>query len=250
MSKEKSLDELYDKALGKSKKRLTIGSRVEFATATGTVRGVVRSAPYRRNGEVIVDVKPTAELDLRFSSRFVRVPSAGGTIAVSMQRLKGGAHGYKKTKKPGGVHGITTGSWVSASRMRCPSAKSLTEAFRDLSSADAHAIRKLCKTVDDPDALEELIDENHPKTEAYVHQMHSSPYNSRMWRRTVVLDAINHLLDGFGVEPLGPVGTSGPPYEFINFGDTYVNTLIYKKDTDRLFIGSWGDIAEKHPKWE
>ncbi len=175
--KEKSLDELYDKALGKPKERSTI-----HGTSAGQKREVREWKPR---------------------------------------------------------HGIT-----------CPSAKSLTAAFRDLSSKDANAIRKLCKVADDDPDLEELIDEKHPKTEAYVQQMHSSPYNSRMWRRTVVLHAINNLVDGHGVEPLGPVAMSGPPYEYINMGDTYDTTLIYKKDSDRLSIGNWGDIAERHPEWE
>ncbi len=77
------------RAHGYTRKRLKVGSRVEFSTETGTIRGVVHSTPYRRNSEVVIDVKPTAEMDLRFSPRFMRVPAKGGTIAVPLKKLDG-----------------------------------------------------------------------------------------------------------------------------------------------------------------
>lgn len=44
------------------------------------------------------------------------------------------------------------------------------------------------------------------------------------------------------VEPLGPVSMrEGPPYQ-------YAATLIYKRDSDRLSIGNWGDLVERHPR--
>jgi hypothetical protein len=139
----------------------------------------------------------------------------------------------------------------TASGIRCPTAKSLMSAFRDLTQADANKIRKLCKLADAPDALEDFVRDHCPETQRYVMQMYNSPYNSGMWRRTVVLDAINHLVGGYGVEALGPNigGTKAPPYEYINTGDTYNTTLIYRRSSDNLFIGTWGDIAEKHPNW-
>ena len=79
--------------------------------------------------------------------------------------------------------------------------------------------------------------------------MYSDPYNSHMWRVTVALHAIDKIMGTYGVEPLGPVGTSGPPYEYLNTGDSYGTTLIYRKSTDNLFIGDWGSIAERHPNW-
>lgn len=36
-----------------------------------------------------------------------------------------------------------------------------------------------------------------------------------------------------------------PPYEYLDAGDPYTPTLIYKRDTDNLYIGCWGDIAER-----
>jgi len=36
--------------------------------------------------------------------------------------------------------------------------------------------------------------------------------------------------------------------EYINMGDSYIPTLCYDRDKDRIFISSWGDIVEKHPR--
>lgn len=135
--------------------------------------------------------------------------------------------------------------------MRAPSVDALVSAF-NIPSPKAKLIRKLAKTVDDADKLQALIEAECPETADYVRKMHSSPYSSHMWRVTVALDAMSHVLDMHGVEGLGP--TSGPsyapPYEYLNAGDTYATTLIYRRKTDSLSIGSWGDIAEKHPSWE
>jgi hypothetical protein len=138
--------------------------------------------------------------------------------------------------------------------MRAPSEKKLLEAFRDLTPKNAKLIRKFAKAEDDTtgETLENLVPKV-PATDAYVRSLYSSPYRSRIWRVTVALHAINELVEGHGVEGLGP-GRSGdyaPPYEYINTGDTYSTTLIYDRDKDRLFIGSWGDIVEKEgDDWE
>lgn len=136
--------------------------------------------------------------------------------------------------------------------MRAPSEKKLLEAFRDLSKKDAKLIRKFAKAEDDPEELEELV-EKVPATEAYVRSMYSDPYRSGIWRVTVVLHAINEIVGGYGVEGLGPgrSGDQAPPYEYINFGDTYATTLIYDRDKDRLYIGDWGSIVETEGgEWE
>ena len=132
--------------------------------------------------------------------------------------------------------------------MRCPSKTRLIQAFR-IPPQKADQIRALCRLVDEPKALEAFIVKACPATLRYVRSLHGSPYGSRMWRRTVVLHAIDHALGGHGIEPLGPVATSGPPYEYVNFGDPYTTTLINRKSTDALSIGAWGDIAERHPSW-
>lgn len=133
--------------------------------------------------------------------------------------------------------------------MRCPSAKALEQAFR-ISREKANLVRKIAKAVDSN--LEAVIDKCCPKTAAYAQSCHNNPYNMKIWRVTMALHAINDVIGGHGVEVLGPPrsGDYAPPYEYVNMGDTYATTLIYKRSTDNLFIGNWGDIAEKHPSWE
>ncbi len=139
--------------------------------------------------------------------------------------------------------------------MQTPSAAKLQATFR-LSRADAELIRALGHAADDGDALRELVDRYEdarlPKTAKYVRSLHSDPYYSRIWRVTVALEAMNEIMDTHGVEALGPgrEGDYAPPYEYLNTGDTYAATLIYHRASDSLRIGSWGDIAERHPNWE
>lgn len=134
--------------------------------------------------------------------------------------------------------------------MRAPGLKALTDTFR-ISEDDAKLIRKLAKATDSAEDLEALIAVKCPKTADYVRSMHSSPYGSHMWRVTVALHAMDVVMGTHGVEALGP--TSGPsyspPYEYLNMGDTYDTTLIYRRKTDTLSIGSYGDVVEKHPSW-
>lgn len=136
--------------------------------------------------------------------------------------------------------------------MRVPTVKSLTAAFRDLPPDYARLIRRIAHAADSGEELQRVIESKCPDTAAYVRQLQSSPYGSQIWRVTVALHAIDRLLGTNGVEALGP-GRSGdyaPPYEYCNTGDPYATTLIYKRDTDSLFIGNWGGIAEQHPNWE
>jgi hypothetical protein len=129
--------------------------------------------------------------------------------------------------------------------MKAPSLARLLTAFRDLSPEKAMLIRALCHDVDAPDALRCHIETKCEATHAYVRSLYSDPYDSRMWRRTVALHAIDKILDTFGVESLGEVDMrEGPPYEYCNAGDPYVATLIYQRNADTLFIGCWGDLVE------
>lgn len=135
--------------------------------------------------------------------------------------------------------------------MKAPSANAMMEAL-SISDEQAKLIRALAKNTDEAEKLSAIIEEHCPKTVKYVGRLHSSPWNSKIWRVTVALNAMDEVLGSYGVEALGP-GRSGdyaPPYEYLNMGDTYAATLIYKRSSDALSIGSWGDIAEKHPEWE
>jgi hypothetical protein len=37
----------------------------------------------------------------------------------------------------------------------------------------------------------------------------------------------------------------GPPYLYLNTGDTYATTVMYSRDAGVLFAASWGDVAEE-----
>ena len=131
--------------------------------------------------------------------------------------------------------------------MRAPSAKRLVKSFRDLTRDQANQIRALAHACGNPERLATLVEEKHPATRDYVRSLFSSPYRSQIWRVTVAMHAIDRVLGTYGVEGLGPPrsGDYAPPYEYCNAGDTYSTTLIYKRATDTLLIGSWGDIVEK-----
>lgn len=134
--------------------------------------------------------------------------------------------------------------------MRMPSSKRLQEALR-LTAEQAKLVRAIGHAADDEDVLPTIIEGSVPETAAYVRSMHSDPYRSHMWRVTVALHAMNVIIGTHGVEPLGPPsgGSYAPPYEYLNTGDTYGTTLIYRRRTDTVSIGDWGSIAERHPNW-
>lgn len=135
--------------------------------------------------------------------------------------------------------------------MRCPSLQNLMNDLR-ISDTQAKLVRALARAADDGEVLAALVEASCPNTAAYVRSMHSDPYRSHMWRVTVALHAMDKIIGTYGVETLGPgQGSSyAPPYEYLNAGDTYAATLVYKRSSDSLSIGSWGDIAERHPEWE
>lgn len=146
--------------------------------------------------------------------------------------------------------------------MRVPSLDRLLKAFPSLDEQQAKLIRALGHAVDEGepdhtyglranDKLEKLVDEHVPGTSKYVRSMHSDPYRMHMWRVTVALHAMNEVMGTYGVEALGPDvhGYNAPPYEYLNTGDTYATTLIYRRRDNSLNIGSWGDIVEHHRNW-
>lgn len=135
--------------------------------------------------------------------------------------------------------------------MRMPSSQRLQEALK-LTPEQAKLVRAIGHATDDGEILSSLIESNVPATAEYVRSMHGDPYGSHMWRITVALHAIDNIVGTNGVEALGPTSGPGyaPPYEYLNAGDTYAATLIYRRHTDTVTIGDWGSIAERHPSWE
>lgn len=131
--------------------------------------------------------------------------------------------------------------------MKTPSKKDLMNVF-DISPKKADLIRELMLAAAD-EASRELSDivESEPElkqTDIYVRNLYNNPYNSYMWSVTVALHGVNTLVDGHGVEPLGEVSMSGPPFEYINMGDPYMTTLIFNHEDNELFIGDWATVAE------
>lgn len=65
----------------------------------------------------------------------------------------------------------------------------------------------------------------------------------------MILHAIDTLIGTFGVEPLYGSRQEAHgielPHYYLNTGGSYNTTLIYKRETDNLFIGCWGNIAER-----
>jgi hypothetical protein len=131
--------------------------------------------------------------------------------------------------------------------MRMPSSKRLQTALR-LDSKQAALIRAVGHATDDGEALSAIIEASIPKTAEYVRRMHSDPYNSHVWRVTVALNAMDNIVGTHGVESLGPSDQDdrfAPPYEYLNAGDSYATTLIYRRRTDTLSLGCWADIADR-----
>lgn len=133
-------------------------------------------------------------------------------------------------------------------QVRVPGILAMARTFRDLGLAGAVQIWAIARAADDADDLRRQV-ERVPSTAEYVRRMHGDPYDSQMWRDTVVLHAIDAVLGTYGVEPLGPVDQRrGPPFEYLNAGDTYATTLVYCRDDDRLIISCMGGIVERHDK--
>lgn len=133
--------------------------------------------------------------------------------------------------------------------MRCPNVKRLVTLF-GLTLERARLIRKIARAHSEGgSAMQALVEEYCPRTDAHARACYGDPYGSANWRATMALEAIDECIPTTdGVEPLGPVDMhAGPPYQYLNVGDPYKPTLIYH--TDNLFIGCWGDIAERHPDW-
>lgn len=134
--------------------------------------------------------------------------------------------------------------------IRSPSVKRLCATF-ELTREQAQLIKRLCALRDDRNALEVLVSRECPDTDSYTRDCYRSVYESHMWRTTIVLHAIDHILGTCGVEALGdtePRAGYAPEYEYCNTGDAYASTLIYRRASDNLFIGSWATIVERMPR--
>ena len=60
-----------------------------------------------------------------------------------------------------------------------------------------------------------------------------------------ILSAADRILNGYGVESIPGVGGA---LSYVNMGDTYHDTLIFDRKTNRFVVSSWGDIVERQPR--
>ena len=63
---------------------------------------------------------------------------------------------------------------------------------------------------------------------------------------TLKLEALNEVLEGYGVEYIAAGrGSKSPAFEYINFGGTYDTTIVYFPGRRTWRVTCWGDIVER-----
>lgn len=58
------------------------------------------------------------------------------------------------------------------------------------------------------------------------------------------LCAINHVIDGHGVEAIFDSGAKWPDMEYVNLGDTYTATVVFDWVEHKWMVTSWGHWIE------
>lgn len=86
------------------------------------------------------------------------------------------------------------------------------------------------------DKLEQYEDVNKWVAQCY----HKPPYLDRL------LCALNQVYETYGVEVInkGDFWDSPIVAEYLNTGDTYETTLVYRHDLGRFQVTTWGDLVE------
>jgi hypothetical protein len=97
------------------------------------------------------------------------------------------------------------------------------------------------------DDVRELVHRYYGKlrTDASEEELTSELIDALKNRRTSdALEQASELLEGFGVEALGP--NSDPLYLYINFGDTYDPTIMWSRIDNKIIVamGGWGSVWE------
>ncbi len=135
--------------------------------------------------------------------------------------------------------------------MRTPSIERLMALFpKDIDRTRAKIIKKLAHLHtggrNARELLELVVRDNCPRTISWADTCLGNPFHNGLWRTTMTLSAIDELCGTCGVESFGPTDSCyAPAYEYLNTGDLYTRTLVYKRATDNLYIASPGDIMEK-----
>lgn len=113
-----------------------------------------------------------------------------------------------------------------------PSATTLQRIVPGHHRETALRLRRLLDERDEP--------ENYESVQTWIRQCYHRPRGLAL-----VLEAANEILEGHGVEAIRCQGDARLHGEYINFGGSYVETLIYDHDVDRFLVWSWGDFVER-----
>lgn len=83
-----------------------------------------------------------------------------------------------------------------------------------------------------------------PKTNQWISDCFHKPR-----RIDLILSALNELLETHGVEALRGRGDQYQAIaEYLNTGDTYSPTLLFRHDTGTFRLTTWGDFVEANEK--
>lgn len=119
-----------------------------------------------------------------------------------------------------------------------PPANAIADAFRvDLETAKL--ARRLIRG-------EERVTDNplFPRTNRWISDCHNKPS-----RVELILSALDETLATCGVEPVwSDHDQFWPVAEYLNTGDTYSATLLFRRDTGTFRLTTWGDFYEKNEK--
>lgn len=117
-----------------------------------------------------------------------------------------------------------------------PPAAAIAAAF-NVSIETAHLARRIIRGEAGPLA-------SSPATAAWERACYNSPRQTDR-----ILHALNSILGCHGVEAFC---TENDPYhaiaEYLNTGDTYSPTLLFRHDTGTFRLTSWGDFYERNEK--
>lgn len=118
--------------------------------------------------------------------------------------------------------------------MNVPSAKRISKVMR-VPMANARLAWKLMKGRISPESIEHF-----PRTYKWAMQCYNYPKHSEM-----VMEALNEVLEGFGVGVVGDFNDYPPKieFEYINTGETYAPTIV--KIKGKYILTSCGDMIEK-----
>lgn len=85
-----------------------------------------------------------------------------------------------------------------------------------------------------------LDPETFESVEGWIRQSYHRPSDDEL-----VMEALNKLLEGHGVEAVWPTDVvTQPRFEYINMGDTYDATIVHDLTTGHYHATTWGDYFE------